>query len=69
MSPNRVEWNSVESEPDPQQDLGYDDIEVDVIEAGEYDQLIFLPRDEDMLDQDAYIVLDEEAVVDLEDEV
>lgn len=61
------EWDEVRSDPDPEDDLGYEPLEWDLIrteQMGE-DQWVFLPEDGDMLAEDAFIVADPDAVCDL----
>jgi hypothetical protein len=54
------EWADLPSDPDPEQNLGYKMVEWDVITpAKETDHLIFLPKDEDLLREDAFIVVKE----------
>jgi hypothetical protein len=61
------EWDTLPMDPDPEEDLGYDPLEWDVVSAhsnGE-DQLLFLPADEDALRRDAFIVANEDSVCDM----
>ncbi len=65
---SRAEWEGVPVDPDPVQDLQYERTELDVLElvnGGE--QVIFLPRDEASLKNDAFIVAAAGAVCAVED--
>ncbi|SNZ16950.1 hypothetical protein SAMN06269185_2825 [Natronoarchaeum philippinense] len=67
MSPK--EWESLPMDPDPEDDLGYEPLELDVVSAesnGKH-QLLFLPADEDALRADAFIVASDSAVCDVRD--
>jgi hypothetical protein len=64
----RSDWERLAADPDPSQDLGYDQTEWDVVEANNTaGQLIFLPTDEDVLKDDAFIVADPASVCDVRD--
>jgi len=54
-SPARREWEEVPSDPDLHNDLGYELLDLEVYETNE-DRLIFLPKDEDMIREAAFIV-------------
>lgn len=60
-------WEQLPSDPDPAADLGYDVADWDVFEASETDgdYLMFLPRDPELLADDAFVVADERVVCDL----
>lgn len=59
-------WDEVDSDPDPTNDLGYEPIEMKVIKTNDGSgRLLFLPADEDMIADDAFIVASPSAVVDL----
>lgn len=62
------EWDTVEADPDLERDLGYRPIAVETVVAEQYGQLLFLPSDDELLEEDAYIAADEDLVVDLVDE-
>lgn len=54
--------------PDLSEDLDYDLIDLDVITTDDpYQQVLVLPKDEDMLHEDMFLVADPEGVVDLID--
>ena len=61
------EWETVPMDPDPEDDLGYDPLEWDVVstDTAGREQLLFLPADEDALRSDAFIVADESDVADV----
>lgn len=63
------DWETLPMDPDPEEDLGYEPLEWDVVSAqsNNRDQLLFLPADEDALRNDAFIVADESAVCDVDD--
>jgi hypothetical protein len=58
-SPARREWEEVPSDPDLHNDLGYELLDLEVYETNE-DRLIFLPKDEDMVREAAFIVTRED---------
>ena len=61
------EWDAVPDDPDPEEHLGYESMEVDTVTAEQYGQLLVLPSDESMLMEDAFIVTGEDEVADLGD--
>jgi hypothetical protein len=63
-----VNWWDVGQNPDAHEDLGYELVDLDVIhhDPGQRDQVLVLPRDEDMLRDDAFLVADADDLVDLE---
>lgn len=63
-----TDWKDVSPDPDPSADLEYELIELDVIEtnAGGRPQVLVLPEDEDMLREDAFMVVEESAICDLD---
>jgi hypothetical protein len=65
------EWETVPMDPDPEDDLGYDPLEWDVVstDTAGREQLLFLPADEDALHEDAFIVADADAVCDLVEQI
>jgi uncharacterized protein YqcC (DUF446 family) len=60
-------WADVDDDPDLEQDLGYHPFDVEVVVAEQYGQLLFLPSNDDILEEDSFVVADESLVVDLED--
>lgn len=63
-NPSQAAWEELPSDPDIEEDLGYVPVEFEVIrteKTGETTYL-FLPNDEDLLMDEAYIVADEDAV-------
>lgn len=66
-SANASEWDAVPTHPDPEQDLGYRMLDWDVVRASNgSDRLIFLPKDDDMLRDDAFIIVDPDMVCDVD---
>lgn len=55
------EWERLPSDPDLREDLGYELLDLEAYET-EGDRVLFLPRDEDMLRNEAFIVAREEDV-------
>lgn len=64
----RREWERVPADPDPRTDLGYDPMDLEVMEAGDRpDDLVVLPRDEEVLRDEAFIIVGQRGVRDLGD--
>lgn len=64
------EWAAVSDDPDPARDLGYrgeDWTEIAVEQRGSEHRL-FMPPDEDDVYQEAFLIVEAQVVVDLEDE-
>ena len=61
------DWESLSADPDPKADLGYVGTEWDVIRTTQKERshLLFLPKDEQLLKQEAFVIADESAVVDI----
>lgn len=61
------EWEELPPDPDPNRDLKYDMIDLEVVSAscGSQDYLLFIPHDEDLLRDDEFIVAAESTVCDL----
>lgn len=59
-----VDWTDVPADPGPRQ-LGYVPAEWERIPTTDRDKVIFLPGDEDDLEDDAFVVLDEADLTDL----
>lgn len=54
-----VDWEAVPTDPDPERDLGYRMLDWDVVRTSNgSENLIFLPKDDDMLRDDAFIIVD-----------
>jgi hypothetical protein len=64
------DWREVPRDPDPE-DLGYeiDDWEVIRARKDERGHLMFLPEEEDMLREEAFIVADNASVCDVVDRI
>lgn len=52
---SRAEWEAVPTDPDLEADLGYEVVDLEVFEADD-DHLLYLPHDEDMLRDEAFII-------------
>lgn len=59
-----VDWADVPADPDPET-LGYERAEWERIPAPDDDQVIFLPGNEDDLEDDAFVVLSDADLCDL----
>jgi len=68
MGATPVGWWEVHQDPDPEGDLGYKLIDLDVIptETNGKSRVLVLPSDEELLREDAFIVADEDSICDLE---
>lgn len=60
-------WADADDDPDLERDLGYRPFDVEVVVAEQYGQLLFLPSDDELLEEDSFVVADESLVMDLED--
>ena len=62
---SRSYWESVPADPDPQCDLGYpsDDWELIRTTRRQQSHLLFLPQDQQLLEQEAFIIATESSVV------
>lgn len=60
-----TQWESVPADPDPARHLGYPCSDWDVIRtrSRRRSHLLFLPQDQQLLDQEAFVVASESAVV------
>lgn len=60
-------WEAVPDDPDPVSDLGCDGITLDLINQsdGERAHVLVLPRDDRLLREEAFIIANVDAVVDL----
>lgn len=58
-------WESMPADPDPHRDLGYLCSDWDVIRTTcrRQSHLLFLPQDQQLLEQDAFVIATESAVV------
>lgn len=62
-------WEQVSSNPDPEEDLGYDLQALSIIAVGETnEQCMVLPTDSDHLEDDEFMVADPDLVCDLHEE-
>lgn len=65
---SRTDWIELDSNPDATEDLGYRVTEWNTFETPDNsDQLMFLPDDESLLKDDAFIVADESDLRELDD--
>ncbi|WP_277555966.1 hypothetical protein [Halobaculum limi] len=62
-------WRELPPNPDPEDDLGYELVELDFIPTSTSGgkEVLVLPTDEEMLREDAFIVIDRSSVEDLGD--
>ena len=60
----RSDWEQLPGDPDLRADLEYAPLDLEVFEMEVSDQLMILPRDEDMVREDAFIIADESALLD-----
>jgi len=67
MSEIEEQWDRAPDDPDPEADLGYECVAVDVVAAEQYGQLLVLPDDDELLREDAFIVAGKNDVVQLDD--
>lgn len=57
-------------DPDLSDDLGYELVDLDVIHAGNHrDEVLIMPKDEEMLHDNMFMVADDDSIVDLIDRV
>lgn len=65
------EWSERPADPDPEEDLDYDLVDWVSIPASQNgrDYLMFIPEEEDMLRDDEFVVVEEDAVCDLVEHV
>ena len=64
---SRYDWERLPADPDPAVDLGYDVVDWDCFEAESAggNSIMFLPRDPELLRDEAFVVAHERAVCDL----
>lgn len=62
------DWGRLPRDPDPESDLGYQLLELDVLRSsdGADEHILVLPSDEDMLRENAFMVVDPDSIRDLE---
>ena len=61
------QWEDAAPHPNPETDLEYEYLSISVVKAERYDRLLLLPEDEDMLHDDAFMIIGENDLVDLPD--
>lgn len=61
------EWEQASPHPHPKADLDYQCLSISVVKAERYGRLLLLPEDEDMLHDDAFMVVGEDDLVDLDE--
>lgn len=64
LQANPPEWQEVPSDPEPQ-DLDYHIIQWKRIPATDDDKIIFLPKNEELLKEDAFIILGDDSLCNL----
>jgi hypothetical protein len=59
-TPTRVQWERQPRDPDPETDLGYEALPLQVFRAdtGGVRRLLFLPADPSFLEREAFIITD-----------
>ena len=64
---NRYDWERLPADPDPTTDLGYDVADWDAFEAGDAGTgyRMYLPRDPELLRDEAFVIAHERIVCDL----
>jgi len=62
----KSEWEQVPEDPDPHENLGYEIEELTVIRSETNNQYVFLPAEESHLLEEAFIVVTEDALADLQ---
>lgn len=58
-------WEAVPADPDPERDLGYRMLDLEVVPVPANDQTMFLPSDEDMLRDDSFVVVADDLLIDV----
>lgn len=62
----RGQWENVPTDPDLAADFGYALLDLEVIRSGNgREQVMVLPKDEDLLRENAFLVVDEDALCDV----
>jgi hypothetical protein len=64
-SASQPDWSRVSEDPDLHSDLGYELIDLDVLDVEVADQVMVLPEETEMLREDAFVVVDDDDVCDL----
>lgn len=65
-----AEWEQLPPDPDLVDDLGYEMLDLEVLPTEDGStQYMFIPRDEDMIREDAFLVAGESAICDPRDHV
>lgn len=62
----RRDWEQLPENPDPRTDLGYDPLDLEVFETEVDEKLMILPRDEEMVGEDAFVVATADSLADLD---
>ncbi|MCL9818087.1 hypothetical protein [Natronocalculus amylovorans] len=65
----KTDWELLSADPDPIKDLGYQSDNWDIIRTEQRGMahLVFLPSAEEEIEQEAFIITDENAVCDVHD--
>lgn len=66
-----TDWREAPEDPDLASDLGYEAVELDMIgtTADGTHRVLVLPTDEEMLKDDAFLIVDEGSVLDLSEKI
>ncbi|MFW5918567.1 MAG: hypothetical protein ACOCSP_01465 [archaeon] len=65
-TPPRSQWSRVAADPDPRTDLQYQMVDLDVIHVEGSETVVVLPNEADMLRENAFVVIEEGDLYDLE---
>lgn len=58
------EWAALPADPDLERDLGYELLDLEVIEVPISKEMVFLPSEEDMLKDEAFIIAPQRLICD-----
>lgn len=67
MSSLEREWERAAPHPHPREDLEYEFLSISVVAAEQYGRLLLLPEEDELLKDDAFIVVGEDDLADLDD--
>lgn len=60
---SREDWEWLPKHPDLIRDLGYELVDLEMIDVADSDEVLLLPREESMGESDSFIIADREDVV------
>jgi hypothetical protein len=61
----RQEWENVSPDPRLEDDLGYDLLELDILPSDGSDNHMVLPHDEDLIEEEMFLVVEDSGVCEL----